>query len=255
VVGDEVVDDDAPVAVVTGASRGLGAGLVERLLDLGWRVACCARSAPSFPDAPVGRLLTAAVDVTDAGAVEGYADAVETRFGPVTLWVNNAGVLGPIGPARDADPAEVHRALAINVGGAFVGSAAFARRARRWPPGRRVLVNIGSGAGTSVYPGWSVYGPTKAAVDHLSRHLAAEEPDLVVASVAPGVVDTDMQREIRASDEARFPAIERFRDLQRTGAYNSPTWIADHLVALVDGMWVPDGVVARVPDEPRPAPR
>lgn len=238
--------------MVTGAGRGLGAGIADALAARGWALGLLARHEP---DAPVGsdpaRVLTASVDVTDAAAVDRFGAQVAETLGPVDLWINNAGLLGPVDPAVEADPDEVREAVLVNVVGVMYGSATFARLSRRAPRARRVLVNISSGAAKTVYPGWSTYGPTKAAVEHLSRHIAVEEPDLVVCALAPGVVDTDMQARIRQADERRFPAIERFRSLHRDGAWNSPAWIAEHIVALHEGRWDPGDVVARVPDESR----
>lgn len=240
------------VIVITGASRGLGAALAEHLGRRGASLGLCARTRPPIPEGvEPGHVVTDAVDVADAHAVEEFTDRVVEGFGPIDLWVNNAGLIDPIAPARDADPAVVRDTLLVNVAGVMTGTAAFARRARTWPPARRALVNISSGAATSVYPGWSTYGPTKAAVDHYSRHLAVEEPDLIVHAVAPGVVDTAMQERIRESDAADFPAIDRFREMHRTGSWNDPGWIADHLIGLLVGSWDPDDVVVRVPDVPR----
>lgn len=239
---------ESKVAVITGASRGLGAGLADRLAERGFALGLCARSVPSAPGhAVTDRLVRSAVDVSDAAAVERFAHDVAHQLGPIDLWVNNAGVLGPVAPARSSDPAQISEALLINIGGVIAGSAAFARLSRGWGTGRRVLVNISSGASTSIYQGWSTYGATKAAVDQFTRILAAEEPELVVHSMAPGVVDTDMQAMIRASDIEDFPALERFVELSRTGSWNSPAWIADHLAGLVSATFVPHDVVFRVP--------
>ena len=191
------------------------------------------------------------LDVSDPESIEQFANLIGEELGPIDLWVNNAGVLDPMGPVRDADPRAVRQALEVNVGGVIDGSATFARRARTWPAARRVLVNISSGAATSVYSGWSVYGATKAAVDHFTEILDVEEPDLACFAVAPGVVDTGMQEQIRTHDETTFPAIARFRELHETGAWNSPAWVADHLAGLLAGSLRPDGVVYRVPNEPR----
>lgn len=239
------------VAVVTGASGGLGAGMAARLADLGFSLGLCARRVPEPPSAARASVCRS-VDVTDAQAMEAFADEVGRTLGPVDLWINNAGLLGPVAPARTADPDEVRDALLVNVVGVMYGSAAFARRSRHdWPPARRVLVNIGSGASTSIYEGWSTYGATKAAVDHFSRVLAAEEPNLVVHSVAPGVVDTPMQEQIRATLASDFPSLDRFVEIDRTGAWNSPAWIADHLAAIVAATLQPDSVTYRVPNERR----
>jgi benzil reductase ((S)-benzoin forming) len=239
------------VAVITGASRGLGAGMADRFAAHGMALGLCARSVPQAPAGATAPVLCRAVDVADAGAVDAFAAEVAAELGPIDLWVDNAGVLEPMGPQRDHDPAEVDRALLVNIGGVANGTRSFTRLARTWPEGRRVLVNISSGASRSVYEGWSIYGACKAAVDHLTEIVAAEEPGITCHAVAPGVVDTDMQALIRDHDEASFPAIERFRELHRAGAWNSPAWVADHLLGLLAGTLTPHEVVYRVPDEPR----
>lgn len=240
------------MAVITGASRGLGAGLAGRLAERGWALGLCARNEPPIPEgADPSRVVARAVDVTDAAALDRFADLVIERLGSVSLWINNAGLLGPVAPARASDPDEVRDAVLVNVVGTMFGSATFARATRAHPVPDPLLVNISSGAATGVYPGWSTYGPSKAAVEHLGRHLAAEEPHLRVVALSPGVVDTDMQTRIRAADDESFPAIERFRRLHRDGAWNSPEWVADHVIALHEGRWEPDAESVRVPDEPR----
>ena len=237
------------VAVITGASRGLGEGLAARFAEHGVQLGLCARTEPRGPKG--SRSLTGSVDVTDAATLDRFASAVASTLGPIDLWVNNAGVLAPMGPQRRHDPAAVDRALRVNVGGVANGTRSFTQRCRGWAPARRVLVNVSSGAATSIYEGWSIYGATKAAVDHFTEITAAEEPDVLCHAVAPGVVDTDMQAQIRRHDEASFPAVERFRELERTGAWNSPAWVADHLLGLLAGTWTPETVVVRVPNEGR----
>jgi len=236
------------VAVVTGASRGLGKGMAARFAAAGLRLGLVARTEPEAP--PGAEAVTSSVDVTDAAAVDRFAAEVADRFGRVDLWVNNAGILEPIAPLRDADPAAVATNLEVNVLGVMHGSAAFARHVRS-RPGRGVLVNITSGAATSPYAGWAAYGASKAAVDQLTRVVAIEEADagLRAHAVAPGVVDTDMQAMIRSMGEERFPSVERFRDLARTGAFNTPTWVADQILRLLAED--PGTVVLRLPDEPR----
>lgn len=243
------------MAVITGASRGLGAGMAERLAAAGLHLGLCARREPPVPAAAAAAgvdVVSAAVDVTDAGEVDRFAVEVAGRLGRIDLWINNAGVLGPIGPLRDLDPAEVAANVAVNVVGVLHGSASFARHVRS-RPGGGVLVNVTSGAATRPYEGWSAYCASKAAVDQATRVVAAEEAEagLRAHAVAPGVVDTDMQAAIRSTPSDRFPAVERFVQMQRDDAYNSPAWVADHVLGLLAGPPTPD-VVLRVPDEPRP---
>lgn len=237
------------VAVVTGASRGLGAGLVARFAEAGLAVGACARTIPAL--APGSPGVARSVDVGDAAAVDRFATEVVAALGPIDLWVNDAGVLEPMGPLRDSDPAAFDQALRVNVGGVANGTRTFAREARRWEPARRVLANISSGAATTPYAGWAAYCATKAAVEQLTEVVALEEPGLVAHAVSPGVVDTDMQAQIRAHDASTFPAIERFRRLHEEGTWNTPAWVADHLLGLLAGTLEPGQVRYRVPDEPR----
>ena len=237
------------VALVTGASKGLGAGLAARFATHGIQLALCARKEPKPPRG--ARAMTGAVDVANGPSLDRFAEAVARNLGPIDLWVNNAGVVEPIGPLRDLDPVEIDQALAINLAGVIHGTQTFVRRARSWTPRRRVLVNISSGAASSIYEGWSIYGAAKAAVDHLTEIVAAEERDLLCYSIAPGVVDTGMQKTIRRQKLQDFPAVEKFRYLAANNQWNSPDWVADHLLGILAGTLAPEKVRYRVPDEPR----
>jgi NAD(P)-dependent dehydrogenase (short-subunit alcohol dehydrogenase family) len=252
------------VAVVTGASRGLGAGLALHFAAAGMHLALCARHQPALaartrPSAHDGHVVRAetpvlaAVDVTDRAELERFADAVVARFGRIDLWVNNAGLLGDIRPLADADPATSARTVDVNVNGTLHGSAVFAAHVRgRSGPG--VLINISSGAATKPYEGWGAYCASKAAVDQLTRVVALEEArhGLRAYALSPGLVDTDMQAAIRASDERDFPEVERFRRFAAADQFNSPAWVAEHILAIAFGGGDPGQVTVRVGEQPVP---
>ena len=225
------VAQDGPVAVVTGASRGIGAGLAEHFADRGMRLGLCARTVPSVPPVRLGSFgadaVVSAVDVRDADAVDAFGDEVVRRFGRIDLWVNNAGVLDPIGPLADADSAALARHLDTNVLGVVHGSATFARHVRS-RAGTGSLVNLSSGAATSPRRGWAVYCASKAAVEMLTEVVGLEERDsgLLAYAVAPGVVDTDMQALIRATPAESFPDVERFRQLVDDEGFATSEWVA-----------------------------
>jgi NAD(P)-dependent dehydrogenase (short-subunit alcohol dehydrogenase family) len=244
------------VAVVTGASRGLGAGMAGALAAQGMMLGLCARTRPTAPSGTES--VTASVDVTDATAVDRFGASVVEAFGRIDLWINNAGLLAPIGPLADADPAGVARNIEVNVLGVVHGSATFARHVRtRSGPG--VLINISSGAATRATEGWAAYCGAKAAVEMVTEVVAAEErpSGLVAYAVSPGLVDTAMQALIRSTPASDFPAVERFHEAHRAGAFNSPAWVTRYVLEeLVDpvlaGRGGEDGgmVRRRVPDGP-----
>lgn len=254
------------VAVVTGASRGLGAGLAVHFAASGMHLGLCARHRPRLvartrPTAQRGHIvsaeapLLAAVDVTDGEALSRFADAVVDRFGRIDLWVNNAGLLGPIAPLALADGAEVAQTISVNVVGVANGSSVFAAHVRG-RTGRGVLVNISSGAATKAYEGWAAYCASKAAVDQLTRVVALEEArhGLSAYALSPGLVDTDMQAAIRAADPAWFPERERFRRVAELQRFNGPAWVGDYILGLAFGPGPerPESVALRVPDQPTP---
>jgi NAD(P)-dependent dehydrogenase (short-subunit alcohol dehydrogenase family) len=254
-VGSDVTGG-APVAVVTGASRGIGAGLAIHFAGRGLRLGLCGRNRPESP--PGADTVAVALDVADAGAVDRFADEVVVRFGRIDLWVNNAGVLDPIGPLADADATALDRHVATNVLGVMHGTATFARHVRSRPGGGS-LVNVSSGAATSPYRGWAPYCASKAAVEMLTEVVGLEEADsgLVTYAVSPGVVDTDMQALIRSTPEQEFPDVERFRRRGEEGAFLTPEWVAESILErCLDPAtrWEPQSgrgaVHFRVPDQP-----
>lgn len=245
------MDATGKVAIITGASRGIGAGVAQEMLRRGMRVATCARGAAAIADGDHSWSQT--VDVGDAAALFAFADRVVERFGRVDLFINNAGQLDPVGPLRDAPLDSIRRLIDVNVMGVIHGSQWFVRHVRgRGGPG--VLINISSGAASSAYAGWSAYCASKAAVERFSECVALEEGqgDLRVHAVAPGIVDTDMQQHIRTCSVDQFPMVEKFREFKARDAFNSPHYVARQLLALAfdDDRRVRD-VVIRLPAEKR----
>jgi len=235
--------------VITGASRGLGAGLASAFRARGLRLGLCARTEPVLRDGP--DVVSERLDVRDAAALADFATAVEARFGAIDLWINNAGVLEPIGPLRDVAPAAARAHLEVNVLGVVFGTQAFVRHLRR-RGGEGVLVNVSSGAARKPYAGWSLYCAAKAAVDRLTECVALEEAahGLRAYAVAPGVIDTDMQVLIRAAPAERFPEAPRFVERKRVGHFNTPAFVAARLLELAfDPAARPAEMCVRLPDE------
>jgi hypothetical protein len=223
-------------AIVTGHTRGLGAALVDALRARGIDVLGVARSRrASKPDALAlpGHFDEVELDLSDSDALGQWlrGDAIATFLHGAerAMLVNNAGTLGPIGPCAVQPPVDVARAVALNVGAPLMLSSAFSAATVDIPDRR--IAHVSSGAARNPYPGWSIYCATKAALDHHARASALDaERGLRVVSLAPGVIDTDMQGEIRGADEARFPLRERFAEMKRSGQLASPDEAAGKFV-------------------------
>ena len=229
-------------ALVTGHSRGIGEAVAAHLLSRGVRVLGVARRenrdlANRFP-----ALRQASLDVADGAALKRWvaSGAMRSFFegAESPLLVNNAGVLQPIGPLQTQDLELVTRAVAVNVGAVMALSAAFVQTTSA-AASRRIL-HVSSGAGRKAYAGWSIYCSTKAAIDQHARCVALDRtPNLLISSVAPGVVDTDMQAEIRASTDDRFPDRPRFvamhRDKALPSAEQTGARLAEYLLSDVFG--------------------
>ena len=234
------------VALVTGASRGIGAGLARAFHHRGLKLALCARSGPDAGAVPHDpeRIHYGRVDVTDFDALKAFADEAEQRLGPIDLWVNNAGLLEPISLLREVEPDPVRAHLHVNVLGVVHGTRIYLERLHA--TGRTgTIVNISSGAGVRPIAGWGAYCAGKAAVDMLTRVTALEErPHGIRAyALAPGVIETGMQALIRRQEARDFPDVERFRELHATGKLLDPESPAAAILRLAFGDPLPEGAV------------
>eukprot|EP00929_Paragymnodinium_shiwhaense_P056300 TRINITY_DN28180_c0_g1_i1.p1 TRINITY_DN28180_c0_g1~~TRINITY_DN28180_c0_g1_i1.p1 ORF type:complete len:283 (-),score=62.89 TRINITY_DN28180_c0_g1_i1:105-953(-) len=160
------------VAVITGASRGLGAGMAREFQRMGLKLGLCSRSPPCLQGG--GNVVSRQVDMEDGAAVEAFAAEVCKSFGKIDIWINNAGVLDPITPLRDLTSDKLMSHLSTNVGGVFNGTKAFVQHVRA-REGGGVLLNISSGAARKGYASWGAYCSGKGAVDRLTECVQMEE--------------------------------------------------------------------------------
>ena len=220
-------------AILTGHTRGLGAAIAEQLLARDIPVLGLARSGNAALAARYPALLTEiALDLSDpatllaALAGETVKDFVASAQS--LLLINNAGMLQPVGRVEMQDAAAIARTVSLNVAAPLMLTSGIAAQMKGRPC--RVL-HISSGAGRHAYPGWSIYCATKAALDQHARAVALDQsPSLKICSVAPGVVDTDMQTEVRAIPPEQFPMRERFIKMKNEGTLTPPSVAAGKLL-------------------------
>lgn len=211
-----------PVALITGASRGLGRALATALAARGDTLIVDARGAAALQDAVrglgSGRVVAVPGDVVDPEHRGSLAAAV-AQLGRLDLLVNNASRLGPSPqpPLADYPLDELARVFAANL----YAPLALVQLTLPWlARSAGTVLNISSDAAVEAYPGWGGYGSAKAALDHLTAVLAAEQPELAVYAVDPGDMRTEMQQAAfpgedisdRAEPETVVPALLRLLD-------------------------------------------
>jgi NADP-dependent 3-hydroxy acid dehydrogenase YdfG len=190
------------VAVITGASSGIGLSTAKLLAARGAKVAVLARRRDVLEQLVTeireagGEAMALAVDVTDQASVDAAAAAVESAYGPANLVFNNAGVMLP-GAIEERNVGEWEHQIDLNVTGVMrVISAFVPQLAKSAEAGATVdLINTSSIAGQNIYPYFAVYSATKAYVSHLTRHLRVElgPKNIRVSMVEPGITETELQ--------------------------------------------------------------
>ena len=231
-----------PVAIVTGASRGLGRATARLLAGRGWSLVLDARGAAALRAVVLDLRTTSAIavpgDVTDPHHRRALLEAAD-RLGELDVLVNNASELGPSPlPALATYPEAALRAVyETNV----VAPLALIRLAIPTLSARGgVIVNVTSDAAVESYPRWGGYGSSKAALEHLTRTLAVEHPELRVYAFDPGDMRTEMHQRAfpgedisdRAAPESVAPALARLlEDRPESGRYRA----ADLVAVAVEG--------------------
>ncbi|MBR1156794.1 SDR family oxidoreductase [Bradyrhizobium sp. JYMT SZCCT0428] len=227
------------VAIVTGASRGIGAAVAERLAADGFTVVINysgdTKSAEALArkiEGKGGRALTARADVSDASAVRGMFDAAEAAFGGVDVLVNNAGIM-KLAKIADSDDALFDQQVAINLKGSFNAMREAARRLR---DGGRIVNFSTSVVGTRIET-YGVYAATKAAIETMTAVLAKElrGRSITVNAVAPGPTATDLFLKGKTQE-----VIDRFAKMNPLERLGKPEDIAASVAFLAgpDGSWI-----------------
>lgn len=190
------------VVLVTGASRGIGAATARAFADAGAKVALVARSEKEIA-AIAAEIGTAAIaipcDVAEYAQVVSAIEKAVAAFGPLDVFIGNAGLLDPISHLADADPDAWGATIDVNLKGVFNGMrAAMPAMIER---GTGTIITVSSGAAHGPIEGWSAYCSSKAGAYMLTRCADHEARDkgLRIMGLSPGTVATDMQRDIKAS--------------------------------------------------------
>lgn len=234
------------ILIITGGSKGIGKGIIGAYLADGFSVYSIARSA----NVELTKLGVTQIefDLTQVDQIANTFQSIFAQIGnaapeKITL-INNAGTLGQIASLENVDTTTVSATFSLNLVAPFICCSSFINLTKNWSCAK-TIINITSGAALKPYFGWSAYCSSKAALNMLSQTIALEQTEMdggvKVLAIAPGVVDTDMQTQIRSTDEADFKDLKRFVSLKEDGGLNDATtvgqeiWRMDHDDSLVSG--------------------
>lgn len=233
------------LTILTGASRGMGLAIAEQLLQPGALLLCISRqsnaSLEAFAAQRGARLEQWQADLANAAPVATRLSAWLHAQDPAALQsatlINNAGVISALAPLRDGQSADLANALRVGLEAPLLLCAAFLGATRHWTAPRKVL-NISSGLGRRAMASSASYCAAKAGMDHFSRGLAMEEAlqtnGAKVCSLAPGVIATDMQVQLRSADPLAFPDIGNFQAMHERGMLSSPVEAAARILAFLE---------------------
>lgn len=215
------------IAIVTGAARGIGLGIAERLGREGCHVIIWDRDLSPLADTAFQPALAQVVDLCDPNAVDAAIAAVLAQFGRVDILVNNAGINGPVKPMWEYSSAEWQQVIDINLSGVFYSCRAVVPGMRAAGHGR--IINISSAAGKEAVPGITPYSASKHGVIGLTKSLARElaGQGVLVNAVAPVMTETMLMQQMTAehiaSSKAKIP-MGRFLSIPEIAAMVA--WIA-----------------------------
>ena len=219
------------VAIITGASKGIGAATAKRMAELGVKVVLTARSQNALQElaeeikSKGGDAMAIACDVADYNQVNSAVAQAIMKFGKIDIVVNNAGLIDPIGHITDIAPEDWGKVIDVNVKGIFnMLHATLPGMAAR---GEGVVINISSGAAYGAMEGWSHYCSSKAAALMLTKatHKEYANKGIRTVGLSPGTVATDMQVNIKASGINPVSTLE-------TADHISPEWPAEAICWL-----------------------
>jgi NAD(P)-dependent dehydrogenase (short-subunit alcohol dehydrogenase family) len=234
------------LTILTGASRGMGLAMAQQLLNAETLLLCISRNANDAlaqqAAACGAELLQWQADLSDATPVAQRLHEWLSKRNPSDLasatLINNAGVISELTPLRDGQSDDLARALRVGLEAPMLLCAAFLGATQGWTQVPRKVLNISSGLGRRAMASSSAYCAAKSGMDHFTRCLALEENHLAngaaVCSLAPGVIDTDMQVQLRSANTEQFPDQDAFASLHEKGQLTSPADAAKRLLAYLN---------------------
>lgn len=235
------------ILIITGGSKGIGKGIIDAYQNEGFQIFSISRTKNQDFEA----VKQIEFDLSRADGIAGLLTKIFDELNPeevekITL-INNAGTLGKIG--RVEDITDIEKTVSLNTIAPLILTSTFISLTKNWECKKQVI-SISSGAAQKPYYGWTVYCATKAAIDMMTKTIALEqeaiENGVKIIAIYPGVVDTEMQAQIRTSDKQSFASIDRFLELKATNSLANATTVGKQIFAIAHDEKIENGALIRV---------
>lgn len=239
--------------IITGGNKGIGQGIALEYKRNDYHIISLARTINEIAD--YDGITQIQIDLSDSDAVEtSFVNSLKVinkvEVSRIVL-INNAGTVGKIGPLMTNAALQIQKTIELNTVTPFVLTSLFLKVTQNWPCEKKII-NISSGAAAKPYFGWSVYCASKAALDVMTRVVALEQEQCStgakIIAIYPGVVDTDMQGEIRKSTLENFVDVQRFLDLKESGSLVAIKAIGKEIYAIDLAENYENGAILNVAD-------
>ncbi|MBS4014175.1 MAG: (S)-benzoin forming benzil reductase [Bacteroidetes bacterium] len=218
--------------IITGASKGIGEGITNALINTGNHLICISRTEnKELKEKAIKKKVQLDYIQYDLSYTPDIDKLMTVVFEKIKdknldklILVNNAGVLNPIGPIETCDSDEIQRHISINLIAPMLLTKEFILKSKSFKCEKRIL-NLSSGAAVNPYFGWSSYCSGKAGLNMMTKCVAMEQQrekyPVKIMALAPGIIETDMQKTIRSTTEEQFPLKKKFVEFKETGKLES----------------------------------
>ena len=222
------------ILLITGGSKGIGKALATKYASENYNVYSLARSSSELE-----KITDISVDLSNLSETETIftkliKELASKEVTSITL-INNAGRIGEIANLENLEAEDIAKTMQLNTTTPLILSSIFIKQTEKLTC-KKQIISISSGAARSPYQGWTTYCTSKAAIDMMTRTIAAEQSDLSngvkCVSIYPGVVDTNMQTQIRSTKETDFKNKQRFVELKENNQLYTPSFVADSIYKI-----------------------
>ena len=231
--------------IITGTSRGLGEAIAVKLLNENNYLICISRTNNSrliaLSEERNGKLSYFEFDLNNINEIDSLIEEIFQKIDPENIesmnLINNAGTVTPIKAIDKLTSKEIVSSFNVNMVAPAIITSKFIAKTANYNCEKRII-NISSGAAKKPYDGWSTYCSSKAGLEMLTRSVSVEQDkkefSVKVLSFDPGIIDTDMQNEIRKSNVEDFSQLERFKEFHKKGSLLTAEFVAVKLIKLLE---------------------